>query len=109
MLEHARLLCDWVGEVRGMIAMRKFTTWYTKSFPGGAALRVRLTRIRRLEDLRMATRDIDRSLPFPPAGMRARRGKRSGTQTVRLPHGYLDNLEDETPPGAEAEQAVSGG
>ena len=41
--------------------------------------------------------------------MRARRGKRSGTQKVALPYGYLDALEDDTPPGPEAEDATSGG
>ncbi|MHC4339190.1 MAG: tRNA dihydrouridine synthase DusB [Planctomycetota bacterium] len=109
MLEHAELLCAWFGEERGIVAMRKFTTWYTKSFPGGAALRKRLTLIRSLDDLRARTADADRKAPFPPAGMRARRGKRSGTQTVRLPHGYLDSLDDDTPPCAEAEDAPSGG
>ena len=53
--------------------------------------------------------DTDRSMPFPPAGMRVRRGKRSGRQRVRLPHGYLDNLDDDAPPGAEAEAETSGG
>ncbi|MHC4547767.1 MAG: tRNA dihydrouridine synthase DusB [Planctomycetota bacterium] len=109
MLEHARLLSDWFGEERGMLMMRKFTTWYTKSFPGGAQLRQRLTRIRTLEDLRTGVADVDRSIPFPPAGMRARRGKRSGTQKVSLPPGYLDHLDDDTPPGVEAKEAPSGG
>jgi nifR3 family TIM-barrel protein len=109
MLEHAELLCEWFGEERGIVAMRKFTAWYTKSFPGGAALRKRLTLIRSLEDLRSWTADADREAPFPPAGMRARRGKRSGTQKVRLPHGYLDRLDDDTPPCAEAEDTPTGG
>ncbi len=109
MSHHARLLCDWVGEERGMVQMRKFTSWYTKSFPGGAALRQRLARVGSLAELAELTADADRSLPFPPAGMRTRRGKRSGTQRVHLPHGYLDNLDDDTPPCAAAEDAESGG
>jgi len=109
MLEHARLLAEWFGERRAMPMMRKFTTWYTKSFPGGAALRQRLTRVSSLAELGAAVGDIDRSLPFPPAGMRARRGKRSGTQKVSLPHGYLDDRDSDAPPGAAAEDPASGG
>lgn len=41
--------------------------------------------------------------------MRVTRGKTAGTQTVALPPGYLDDLDDATPPGREAEAAESGG
>ena len=41
--------------------------------------------------------------------MRVPRGKTGGRQTVALPAGYLDDLEDATPPGPEAEAADSGG
>jgi nifR3 family TIM-barrel protein len=109
MVEHAELVCDWFGEHRGMMMMRKFVTWYTKSFHGGAKLRHSLTRVRTLDQLRSVIEGVDRTIPFPPAGMRAKRGKRGGTQKVSLPPGYLDNRNDDTPPGAEAEQLVSGG
>jgi nifR3 family TIM-barrel protein len=109
MLEHARLLCDWAGEVRGILMMRKFATWYTKAFPHGAALRERLTRVRSLAELEDSVKGLDPSLPFPPAGMRAKRGKRSGTQKVSLPPGYAEARDDDTPPCAEAEDAFSGG
>jgi hypothetical protein len=41
--------------------------------------------------------------------MRVPRGKASGTQQVSLPPGYLDHRDDATPPGADAEDAFSGG
>ena len=41
--------------------------------------------------------------------MRVPRGKTAGTQKVALPEGYLDDLDDATPPGIEAEAADSGG
>jgi len=107
MLEHARLVCEWFGEQRGIIGMRKFTTWYTKSFHGGAALRSHLTRVKTLAELEAAVAAVDRTLPFPPVGMRAKRGKRSGTQKVHLPHGYLENRDDDTPPSSE--DIASGG
>jgi len=111
MLEHARLNAEWFGEERAMIAFRKFTTWYTKSFPGGAALRKRLTLVRTLAELEQAVAGapVDRATPFPPAGMRVKRGKRSGTQKVSLPPDYLADRSDDTPPGAAAEDPGSGG
>ena len=52
---------------------------------------------------------VDRARPYPPAAMRVPRGKTGGTQKVALPEGYLDHLDDDTSPGAEAETADSGG
>ncbi|MDA1195119.1 MAG: tRNA dihydrouridine synthase DusB [Planctomycetota bacterium] len=109
LLEHAELICEWVGERRGVLMMRKFAGWYTKSFPGGARLRPALMATTSMQELRAALVDADRTLPFPPEGMRVRRGKTSQQQTVTLPPGYLDELDDDTPPCAEAEELVSGG
>ncbi len=109
MREHAARLGAWIGEERGILAFRKFTAWYTKGFPGGAGLRRRLTRITSREELDRILSGIDRTVPFPPAGVRARRGKRGGARVVRLPEGYLENLDDDTPPGEEAGEDVSGG
>ena len=109
LLEHAALVCDWFGEARGILMMRKFTAWYTKSFPSSAALRERLVRVKTLGELHALVADLDRSTPFPPAGMRVKRGKSGGRQEVALPPGYLDTLDDDVPPCAEAEALVSGG
>jgi nifR3 family TIM-barrel protein len=109
MVEHARRLAAWFGEVKGMRMMRRFTSWYTKSFPGSAALRVTLVKIESVADLEAAIADVDRSEPFPVAAMRVRRGKSSGRQQVALPEGWLEDREDATSPGAEAEELVSGG
>jgi nifR3 family TIM-barrel protein len=109
MLEHAVLVCDWFGEHAGIRMMRKFTSWYTKSFHGGAALRPKLMNTDSLEALRAAVANIDREQPFPPQGMRVKRGKTSSQQRVALPDGYLDNLEDDALPDAAAGDVVSGG
>ncbi len=109
MLEHAELVCAWFNEYSGIRMMRKFTSWYTKSFPGGAALRPKLMTANTLADLREMAASVDRDVPFPPEGMRVKRGKTSRQQTVSLPDGYLDQLDDDTPPGADAEILVSGG
>jgi nifR3 family TIM-barrel protein len=109
MLEHARLLVGWAGEVAAMRTFRKHSSWYTKGFPGGAALRQRLMQVQTLDELATVLAGVDRSLPFPPDAVRVPRGKTGGTQKVALPEGYLDHLDDDTPPGVLAEVAESGG
>jgi hypothetical protein len=92
-----------------MRAFRKHSSWYTKGFAGGAALRERLMHVTRYDELALILAGVDRSLPFPPDAMRVPRGKSGGTQKVSLPEGYLDDLDDATPPGVLAEVADSGG
>jgi len=109
MLEHARSLVEWFDEPSAMRSFRKHAGWYTKGFRDSARLRDRLMRITTLADLEDALADVDRNEPYPPDGLRARRGKRGGTQRVVLPPGFLDSLDDDAPPPAEAEDGVSGG
>jgi len=110
MLEHAALLAAWRGdEVAALTAFRKHSSWYTKCFPSGAPLRQRLMQVRSRGELAEVLASVDRSLPYPPEAMRVPRGKTGGTQKVALPEGYLDALDDDTPPGVEAEAADSGG
>jgi nifR3 family TIM-barrel protein len=109
MLEHARLLAAWLGEEGAMRAFRKHSSWYTKGFRGGAPLRERLMHVTRVDELAEILAGVDRGQPFPPDAMRVARGKTAGTQNVALPPGYLDDLDDATPPGREAEAAESGG
>jgi nifR3 family TIM-barrel protein len=110
MLEHARLLAEWLGdEASAMRSFRKHSSWYTKGFRGGAPLRQRLMQVARLDELRAVLSEVDRTQPFPPDAVRVPRGKTGGRQKVALPEGYLDDREDATPPGIEAEIADSGG
>ena len=110
MREHARLLVEWLGdEGAAMRSFRKHATWYTKGFRGGAPLRERLMRVATLAGLSEALAGVDGAQPFPPEAMRVARGKTGGVQKVALPEGYLDDLDDATPPGPAAEAADSGG
>jgi nifR3 family TIM-barrel protein len=109
MLEHARLLAAWTGEAMAMRAFRKHSSWYTKGFRGGAPLRERLMHVGTLSELHQVLSGVERDQPFPPDAIRVPRGKTAGTQKVALPEGYLDALDDATPPCAEAEAADSGG
>ncbi len=109
MLRHAGLLAEWLGEEIGVRSFRKQATWYTKGFPGSPKLRGKLIRINTLRELAEALETADPNTPFPPEAMRMKRGKKGGRQRVSLPEGYLDDLDDDTPPGREAEVAASGG
>lgn len=108
MLDHANRLIEWVGEVRGIKMMRRFATWYTKSFVGSAALRAELTAMTSLREFEGILAGVERDTPFPASGLRVRRGKSSGRQQVTLPEGFLDDLQDATPP-EEPTDMPSGG
>jgi nifR3 family TIM-barrel protein len=103
MLEHARLLASWWGEGPALRAFRRHASWYTKGFRGSARLRQEFMQVQTLAGLEALLAVLDRNEPFPPSALRVPRGKTSGTQDVSLPEGYLDDLDDATPPEAEDE------
>ena len=108
MMRHAALLVEWQGEPWGVRDFRKHATWYTKGFPSSTKLRESLIRVDTLEELRSALDKGDADAEFPPNVMRVPRGKRGGKQTVSLPDGYLDDLEDSTPPSADTDTHSGG-
>lgn len=109
MREHARLLAAWFGEKHGVRGFRKHGAWYTKGFPNSSRLRPRLMQIETLAELDALLDATPGDPPFPPAALRVPRGKTAGTQRVALPEGWLDDRDDPTPPGVEAEDEISGG
>jgi nifR3 family TIM-barrel protein len=109
MLDHAARLVEWFDEATGVRMFRKHATWYTKGFPGSARLRGEIMRCTTMADLAAVLGRLDPDERFPPGSMRVPRGKTGGTQKVSLPPGFLDDLEDATPPVAAAAEAVSGG
>ncbi|MCE9595023.1 MAG: tRNA dihydrouridine synthase DusB [Planctomycetes bacterium] len=98
MRDHARRLVDFFGAKVGMQQMRKWTSWYTKGFAGSAALRDRLHRIETFEELDLLLANLDANEPFPLSALRVSRAKGGRTQKVSLPHGYLAQRDDDTPP-----------
>ncbi len=98
MRDHARRLAAFFGEPVGMRQMRKWGTWYTKGFAGSAAVRATFGRIQTLADLEVVLATLDPDEPFPLGAVTVSRAKKSGTQKVSLPHGYLDDRDDDTPP-----------
>ena len=119
MLEHARRLVAWTRlvedrpgldpELGAMRAFRKHASWYTKGFRGSTALRQSLMTIERIDDLARLLTSCDPDEPFPADAIRVPRGKSGGRKKVILPAGYLEQLDDDTPPGPEAAVATSGG
>ncbi len=113
LLDHARRLIEFFGEPTGMLQMRKWTAWYTKGFRNSAVLRQRLQRVCTMAELELGLVDLDPEETFPLSALRAHRGKSGRAQSVSLPHGFLDDREDATPPcevvdAAEAESYDGG-
>jgi tRNA-dihydrouridine synthase len=109
MVEHAELLCAWMGEEHGIRDFRKHTGWYLKGFPAGGEMRARLNRVGSLEEMRELIGSLDRETPFPDGGMRMVRGHSGSPKDVHLPEGWLDDRDDEVAMPKGAEQLVSGG
>ena len=109
MKEHLERLCAWMGEHAGVRMFRKHATWYTKGFRGSASLRERVMTSGTKAEVLACLAGLDGSERFPPSAMRVPRGKTAGTQSVALPDGFLDDRDDATPPGIEAEDLGDGG
>lgn len=109
MIEHVRLLCDWIGPSLSVRMFRKHATWYTKGFRGSSRLRQEIMSAASIDALVEILGRLDRAEQFPPTAIRVPRGKTAGTQRVALPPGYLDQRDDDTPPCAAAEDVTSGG
>jgi tRNA-dihydrouridine synthase len=110
MFRHARLMVDWFGERMAMRSFRRHASWYTKGFRLSSEHRVAQMRVETLDDLIQLFDSVDRNQPFPPSAMRVIRGKTTGVQKkISLPSGFLDDLEDATPPeGADIDPGDGG-
>ncbi|MFQ5675783.1 MAG: tRNA dihydrouridine synthase DusB [bacterium] len=109
MLEHARLLCDWLDEDFAIRSFRKHCTWYVKGFKSAPVLLEKLVRVSSFAALQQILKTANPDEPFPLSSLRKRRGKRRGKQKVALPQGYLDNLDDDSVPYMATEEEISGG
>jgi hypothetical protein len=109
MVEHARHLSEWFGETSALVSFRRHVTWYTKGFSLPPEVRQRMTLVSSVEELTSIFRGVDRNQPFPPESMRVKRGKKGGAQTVALPPGYRQLVDDLAPPSEDDELVVSGG
>jgi hypothetical protein len=109
MLRHARALIDFSFPGKGIREFRKHTGWYFTGYPVGGEVRRRAAQADRIEQLEELFAELDRDMTVVPNGERATRGHTNGPIRVALPDGYLDNLDDLTPPDDDKVAALSGG
>jgi nifR3 family TIM-barrel protein len=110
--EHAERLIALFGEENAIRQMRKWCLWYTGGFRGAGAVRAVLPRIATLAELLAALEHLDPDEEMPLVVLRTSRAKDGRRQEVRLPHGYLADREDVTPPREELTEqdvALAGG
>lgn len=100
-LRHAELLTHYDGEDKACRDLRKHMGWYLRGFPVGGPLRVQLSTIKTLSDLRAALEPW-RESPVLATDADGVRGRQGSPAKVILPEGWLDDPEDETvPEGAD--------
>jgi nifR3 family TIM-barrel protein len=108
MRAHVELLCDAFGEDLGVRQYRKHTGWYLTGFPVGSAIRRSLAQADSLVEVLGLLDRLDPGLPFPAEAARMPRGHTNGPRPVHLPSGWLDSVDDPTPPSG-GDVLVSGG
>jgi nifR3 family TIM-barrel protein len=108
MVIHAQLLCGLFGETRGIRQFRKHVSWYLTGFPVGGEQRRAMGQLDSLAELDAAVARLDPSQPMPVDAMRMARGHTNGPRPVALPDGWLQAIDDLTPPDG-GDELVSGG
>jgi nifR3 family TIM-barrel protein len=107
---HARLLGEWLTEPVAVRDVRKHVGWYLHGYPVGGEARRRLTAAPTLAAFEAELDRLDPAIVAPPEAVAQPRGKSSGPIRVTLPEGWLDRIDDPTPPaGADDAEPTSGG
>ncbi|WP_261763837.1 tRNA dihydrouridine synthase DusB [Pseudonocardia asaccharolytica] len=104
---HAVLLCEHMGDDKGIRDLRKHIAWYLKGFAVGPEIRQRLGLVSSLDELDGLVALLDDDQEFPPDA-EGPRGRQGSPGRVILPERWLDDPEDASVP-AGAELAHSGG
>lgn len=109
--EHMAGLVDLLGEDTAVRDIRKHTGWYLQGFPVGSDLRRALHQVASVDEFESLLATVDRDEPFPDDVRRAKRGHTTKPRRVPLPHGWLEDREEEfgAVPAAAAATVVSGG
>ncbi|GAC68389.1 putative tRNA-dihydrouridine synthase [Gordonia soli NBRC 108243] len=100
-VRHGQLLAAHHGEMKGMREIRKHVAWYLRGFPVGSDLRQRMALVSTVDELRELVGSLPADAPFPRDG-HGPRGRQGSPAQVALPHGWLDDPEEDVvPDGAE--------
>ena len=108
MRHHSALLCNLMGEAAGVLDFRKHVAWYLAGYPVGNDKRRALVFAHTLDDFHRALDELDPNVDLPLDAYALPRGHTKGPRRVRLPNGWLDDVDDLTPP-EDADLLVSGG
>lgn len=109
MQRHAELLVDWYGNEGALRQFRKHALWYLMGFPIGGELRNRFARFNTLDELRSLVAMVDPHEPFPIEVLRKPRSHTGGPRAVQLPERWVEDRDNDQPPGGDADAIVSGG
>jgi nifR3 family TIM-barrel protein len=104
---HAVLLCEHMGDHKGIRDIRKHIAWYLKGFPVGPEVRTRLGLVGSIDELDELLGMLDPDQEFP-ADAEGPRGRQGSPGRVVLPERWLDDPDDASVP-AGAELPHSGG
>ena len=105
---HLGLLCDSFGDEAGTRQFRKHAGWYLTGFPVGPVVRRSLALGSSPAEVHDLLDGLDADLRLPQAALRIPRGHTHGPRPVHLPAGWLQTVDDPTPP-AGGDLLVSGG
>jgi nifR3 family TIM-barrel protein len=105
---HADLLIADIGERNAMRTLRRHCSWYLQGYPVGEAVRNELRLVESRRHLADVLGRLDPVMVQLPGTTALPRGRTDGPQPVHLPDGWLDLVDDPTPPPG-AEVLVSGG
>jgi nifR3 family TIM-barrel protein len=103
---HAELLIQHDGETKALRDLRKHMAWYFMNFPVGSELRRGFAMVSSVTELDDLIGRLDHDAPFPD-NADGPRGRQGSPGKVTLPHGWLDDPDDDCVP--EAEDMHSGG
>ncbi|MGW4482222.1 tRNA dihydrouridine synthase DusB [Amycolatopsis sp. NPDC004368] len=103
---HAELLIAHDGETKALRDLRKHMAWYFMNFPVGSELRRGFAMVSSLGELDDLIARLDFDAPFPE-NADGPRGRQGSPGKVTLPHGWLDDPDDDCVP--ETEDMHSGG
>ncbi len=103
---HAELLVQHDGDRKALRDLRKHMAWYFMNFPVGSELRRGFAMVSSMIELDDLIAQLDHDAPFP-ANADGPRGRQGSPGKVTLPHGWLDDPDDDCVP--EAEDMHSGG
>ena len=109
LVEHAGLLHAHMDGDRGLRDFRKHAAWYLTGYRVGDELRRRFSMVSTLDELDDLVALLDLDAELGPGGARIVRGHANGPIRVVLPEGYLDHLDDDTPPDEADVVTLSGG